>query len=45
MFDPLDRAIPNDDDDQTMKRDQMLEKILKMPSINASNLKSQLSNQ
>jgi len=45
MFDPLDRPIPNKDDDQTLKRNQMLEKILKMPSISTASLRSNLSNE
>ena len=42
LFDPLDRAIPNSDDDQAIKRADLLEKILKMPRIETSNLTAPL---
>ena len=42
LFDPLDRAIPNADDDQAIKRAELLEKILNMPRLETSNVTAPL---
>ena len=44
VFDPLDREIPHESNDQTTKRDQIVEKIQSMPSIPGSYLVVPLSN-
>ena len=43
IFDPLDRPIPSDDD-QSIKRVELLDRIFKMEHIESSSLNSYLSN-
>ena len=44
VFDPLDRAIPNEHSDQATKRDDIVQKIQDMPFIPGNYLNIPLSN-
>lgn len=43
LFDPLDRAIPSDEDDQTTKQQQLLFEIKQMEGIKGDNLENPLN--
>lgn len=45
VFDPLDRPIKNsENEDQAVKREKLLEKIIQMPLVEASKLQLPISN-
>ena len=45
IFDPIDRAIPDADNDQTIKRNDLIVKINEMPSIVGFVLNAPMSNE
>ena len=43
IYDPLDRDIPNSEDNEAIRRKDLLDKLIEMPSIEASTLLAPMS--
>lgn len=43
LFDPLDRVIPEDGDDQTTKRDQVIDIVVNLNGVMGHNIENKLT--